>query len=99
LEEDAVQSLRHVGHGVVGPGVQTGSRREAAQLESPRAIGRINFHARDAVGCRGRNILDVDAAHRAGDHHGTLRRAVDHDAQVVLGGDVERLFDQHVLDE
>ena len=52
----------------------------------------------DQLGRLGGDLFDVHAALAGGHQHGAAARAIDHDAQVQLAGDVAAGFDQHAAD-
>ena len=65
-------------------GLELRERQEVREVPSP-----------DVVGVLFRDLLDVDAAEVAEQHHGALAGAVPHDAGVVLVLDLGLLVDEH----
>src|SRR5690606_37324937 len=72
---------------------------QPARLERLQADGRIDEGLEDAIGCLFGHLLDLDAAIGADHEHRALRRAIDHETEIELAGDIEPLLDEQATDD
>ena len=99
LTKTSYSFLRDVHELAPGLRVEAGPLGEIAKLEVPGAVGRVDDQADDRIGVGLGDLLDVDATFGATDHDRRLAGPVDGDRQVVLGGDVDGLFDEQPADQ
>ncbi len=75
------------------------AERELTRLKRLQPQRGVDERLEDALRRLFGDLLDLDAAVRAHHQHGPLGRAVDHEAQVQLAGDLEAFFDEHAADD
>ena len=78
-------------------GVEADAEAEPPRLERHEADARLDVDADDLLGGLRRHLLDVHAARRARHHQRLARRAIQHEAQVHLAGDLHARFNQDPL--
>ena len=97
LHEELIESLENLSSLLHLSFVIEELPRSLVGLEVGHADGRVNDDLHDLLRCFFGNLLDIHAAGAREHHHRALRLTVDEDRDIIFGGDVDCLGDEHTV--